>query len=60
MYSQPGVAMMESGREHNAREDIEAEVRILVLVRKIGKCQNNLLPVRDLRGRESEGNSGEG
>ena len=24
--------MMESGREHNAREDIEAEVRILVLV----------------------------
>lgn len=27
-----GVATMESGREYNAREDIEAEVRILVLV----------------------------
>lgn len=29
--------MMESDREHNAREDIEAEVRILVLVQlKLG------------------------
>lgn len=45
LYSRPELPWWKV-EECDAREDIEAEVRILVLVRKIGKYQNNLLPVR--------------